>query len=92
MFCLIFYVAFSSLQGPLLLSSSKLPISINHTSSLPTSDKVPSLPSDVLSLEQVKDIAATTQGFLSRDYSLYLGWNNVGIRGSLIQAKLMLSK
>ena len=33
--------------------------------------------SDVLTLEQIKDIVATTRGFFSRDYSLGLGWNNV---------------
>ena len=33
--------------------------------------------SDVLSLEQIRDIVAPTRGFFSRDYSLGLGWNNV---------------
>jgi len=63
----------------------------NHASS-PTSEKAPSSLSDVLSLEQIKDIVATTRGFLTRDYSLNLGWNNVSIRGNLIRAELMISK
>ena len=33
--------------------------------------------SDVLTLEQIRDIVAPTRGFFSRDYSLGLGWNNV---------------
>jgi hypothetical protein len=33
--------------------------------------------SDVLTLEQIRDIVAPTRGLFSRDYSLYLGWNNV---------------
>jgi hypothetical protein len=36
--------------------------------------------SDVLTLEQIRDIVAPTRGFFSRDYSLHLGWNNVSIR------------
>ncbi len=76
---LILYMTFLSPHGILLLSSSKWPILTNHTSSLPTSD--------VLSLEQIKDIVATTRGFFSRDYSLSLGWNNVSIRGNLIQSR-----
>jgi len=35
---------------------------------------------DVLTLEQIRDIVASTRGFFSRDYSLGLGWNNVSIR------------
>jgi hypothetical protein len=37
----------------------------------------PSPVSDVLTLEQIRDIVAPTRGFFSRDYSLGLGWNNV---------------
>ena len=33
--------------------------------------------SDVLTLEQIRDVVAPTRGFFSRDYSLGLGWNNV---------------
>jgi hypothetical protein len=40
---------------------------------LPSSSPV----SDVLTLEQIRDIVAPTRGIFSRDYSLYLGWNNV---------------
>jgi len=37
--------------------------------------------SEGLPLERIRDIVAPTRGFFSRDYSLYLGWNNVSIRG-----------
>ena len=37
----------------------------------------PSPVSNFLTLEQIRDIVAPTRGFYSRDYSLYLGWNNV---------------
>ena len=33
--------------------------------------------SDVLTLEQIRDIVTPTRGFFSRDFSLKLGWNNV---------------
>ena len=39
----------------------------------------PSPVSDVLTLEQIRDIVASTRGFFSRDYSLGLGWNNVSV-------------
>lgn len=51
----------------------------------PSSSVVPpwspslSLTSDELALEQIRDIVAPTRGFYSRDYSIHLGWNNVGI-------------
>ena len=77
--CLIFYMTFLSPHGPLVLSSSEWSIPTNHASSLPTFDEAPSSPSDVLSLEQIRDIVATTRGFFSRDYCLNLGWNNVSI-------------
>jgi hypothetical protein len=80
---LIIYITFLSPHGPLLLSYSE-PIPTNHASSSPTSDEAPSSPSDVLSLERIRDIVAPTRGFFSRDYSLYLGWNNVSIRDNLI--------
>src|SRR5713101_6834028 len=63
---LIFYMTILSPHGPLLLSSSKWSIPINHDSSSPTSDEAPSSPSDVISLEQIRDIVATTRGFFSR--------------------------
>jgi hypothetical protein len=79
---LILYMTFLSPHGPLLLSSSEWLTPANHSLSSSTSDEAPSLLSDVLSLEQIRDIVATTRGFFSRDYSLYLGWNNVSIRQS----------
>ena len=41
----------------------------------------PSTP-DELTLEQIRDIVTPTRGFYSRDYSVHLGWNNVGVRSS----------
>jgi hypothetical protein len=89
---LIFYMTFLSPHGPLLLSSSKWSIHSKHAFSLPTSDEAPSSPPDALSLEQIRDIVAPTRGFFSRDYSLYLGWNNVSLRGNLVRAELMIPK
>ncbi len=99
---IIFYMALLSPHGPLLLSSSDPyePFQLssnkstptNHAPSSNTSDEAPSSLSDVLSLEQVRDIVAPTRGFFTRDYSLNLGWNNVSIRGNLIQAELMIPK
>jgi hypothetical protein len=66
------------------LGSSK-PTPTNHAPSPHTSDGTPSSPSDFLSLEQIRDIVATTRGFLARDYSLDLGWNNVSIHGNSIR-------
>jgi hypothetical protein len=37
--------------------------------------------SDILTVEQIRDIVAPTRGFLTRDYSLGLGWNNVSVCG-----------
>jgi hypothetical protein len=100
----VFYMAFLSPHGPLLLRSSESyrivqlesnkSTPTNHTPSSHASHwhEAPSLLSDVLSLEQVRDIVATTRGFLSRDYSLNLGWNNVSIRCNLVQAELMIPK
>ena len=64
-----------------LFSSTKLP---SHSSSvvsplLSSPSPSPSLASDELTLEQIWDIVAPTRGFYSRDYSVHLGWNNVGI-------------
>ena len=80
---LILYMTFLTPYGLLLLRSSKWTTPTNHASS-PTSDESPSSLSDVLSLKQIRDIVAPTRGFFSRDYSLYLGWNNVSIRGNVI--------
>jgi hypothetical protein len=94
---LILYMTFLSPYGDLLcLSTSKwsiVSIPSNNASS-PTPDDAPSSPSDVLSLEHIRDIVAPTRGFFSRDYSLYLGWNNVSIRSNLsvIKAKLIIPK
>jgi hypothetical protein len=44
----------------------------------PTSSSRPE--SDVLTIEQIRDIVARTRGFFTRDYSLGLGWNNVSGR------------
>ena len=82
---------FLSPHGPLLLRSSET-ISTNHAFSSPTSDKATSWLSDALSLEQIRDIVAPTRGFLSRDYSLYLGWNNVSIRNNPIRGELITPK
>ena len=43
----------------------------------PVPSPSPSPVSDVLTLEQIRDVVAPTRGFFSRDYSLGLGWNNV---------------
>jgi hypothetical protein len=89
---LILYMTFLSPHGPLLLNSSEWTIFTNRALSSPTSDEAPSSPSDVLSLEQIRDIVTPTRGFFSRDYSLYLGWNNVSIRGNLIRAELIIAE
>jgi hypothetical protein len=91
---LIIHTTFLPPHGSLLRSSSKWSIPTNHASSSPTSDEAPSSPSDVLSLEQIRQIVSSTRGFFSRDYSLYLGWNNVSIRSklSVIRAKLIIQK
>jgi hypothetical protein len=69
-------------------SNESLPAPTNDASALPTPDEEPSPPSDILSLEQIRDIVARTRGFFSRDYSLNLGWNNVSIRGNPFGAGL----
>ncbi|KAH9173215.1 hypothetical protein EDB89DRAFT_2068974 [Lactarius sanguifluus] len=57
----------------------------------PPSPPSPPFQSDVLTLEQIRDIVAPTRGFLSRDYSLGLGWNNVRYiyEAALLQAELL---
>ena len=93
--CLVLYMTFFSPHGFLLLDSSDWHVleanstehvGFNKPVSLPTNhnsaSEAPSLPSDGLSLEQIRDIVAPTRGFFSRDYSLNLGWSNVSIRGN----------
>ena len=102
--CLILYMTFFSPHGSLLFNSldwhvldanstehvgfnKSVSTSTNYNSSSPASE-APSSPSDVLSLEQIRDIVAPTRGFFSRDYSLNLGWNNVSIRGNQFLTEL----
>ena len=47
--------------------------------------------SDVLTLEQIRDIVAPTRGFFSRDYSMHLGWNNVSVSVSIRYLLRMIS-
>jgi hypothetical protein len=91
LFGLIFYTTFLSQHSPSLLSSLKWSLTANHAVPSPTSDEALSSPSDsdVLSLEQIRDIVVPTRGFFSRDYSLYLGWNNVSIRDNPIRVELI---
>ncbi|PBK95438.1 hypothetical protein ARMGADRAFT_926365 [Armillaria gallica] len=44
-----------------------------------------------LSLEALRELVSSTEGFLARDYSLNLGWNNIRyiIEAALLQAKLL---
>ena len=51
------------------------------TTEAPHPSPSPSLISDVLTVEQIRDIVAPTRGFFVRDYSLGLGWNNVSLCG-----------
>jgi hypothetical protein len=61
-----------------------------HAYPSPTSTDMPHEPpspppaSAELTLEQIRDIVATSRGFFSRDYSLHLGWNNVSINWDYI--------
>ncbi|KAH9954442.1 hypothetical protein BC827DRAFT_1143894 [Russula dissimulans] len=47
--------------------------------------------SDVLTVEQIRDIVAPTRGFFTRDYSLGLGWNNMRyiIDAALLQSQIL---
>ncbi|KAH7913487.1 hypothetical protein BJ138DRAFT_1111446 [Hygrophoropsis aurantiaca] len=47
--------------------------------------------SDELDLQTLRDMAARTRGFYVRDYSLYLGWNNMRyiMEASLLHAALL---
>jgi hypothetical protein len=64
------------------LSSSAFP-SPSPSVATPWFSPPPSTP-DQLTLEQIRDIVTHTRGFYSRDYSVHLGWNNVGVRNSQI--------
>jgi hypothetical protein len=84
---------FTSNTNPVsVFTSNKNPVSVitstQHAFPSPVSSTEipPRLPpfwqaAEGLPLEQIRDIVAPTRGFFSRDYSLYLGWNNVSIRG-----------
>jgi hypothetical protein len=50
-----------------------------NDSSSSSRSQSPAPVSDILTLEQIRDIVVPTRGFFSRDYSLYLGWNNVSV-------------
>jgi len=60
----IFYMTFLSQCGCLLSG---------HPGPLLT----PTPTTNALTLEEIRDIVAHTRGFYARDFSLYLGWNNV---------------
>ncbi|KAK0195014.1 hypothetical protein F5146DRAFT_922886 [Armillaria mellea] len=51
----------------------------------------PSPDTEHLSLEALRELVSPTEGFLARDYSLNLGWNNIRyiIEAALLQAKLL---
>ncbi|KAK0213194.1 hypothetical protein DFS33DRAFT_1247933 [Desarmillaria ectypa] len=51
----------------------------------------PSSDTEHLSLEALRVLVSPTEGFLARDYSLNLGWNNIRyiIEAALLQAKLL---
>jgi hypothetical protein len=63
------------------LSPSTPPAAVATPSSPPPSSPLRAPESDVLTLEQIRDIVTPTRGFFTRDYSLGLGWNNVSLRG-----------
>ena len=83
---LIAYLNFFSTPGP----SWRLPnwhsLSQFDPTFLPESaSEIPIRPSpsspvsDILTVEQIRDIVAPTRGFYSRDYGLSLGWGNVSV-------------
>ncbi|KAI9512604.1 hypothetical protein F5148DRAFT_1162781 [Russula earlei] len=59
--------------------------------SRPSPSPSPSPPSDILTLEQIRDIVTPTKGFFSRDFSLGLGWNNMRyiLDAAVLQAELL---
>ena len=70
------------------LPSTTLPTPTTLETSPPSPS--PSPTSDVLTVEQIRDLVAPTRGFFSRDYNLGLGWNNVGIGGIQLDPNLTL--
>ncbi|KAI9512605.1 hypothetical protein F5148DRAFT_1373098 [Russula earlei] len=78
----------SSLNHPTPSTPLHAPTPIIPTEASPSS---PSPPSDLLTLEQIRDTVAPTRGFFSRDYSLGLGWNNMRyiIEAAVLQAELL---
>lgn len=46
----------------------------------------PPIHSDHLELDELRDLVGQTKGFLTRDYSLGLGWNNVNLSPSEFDA------
>jgi hypothetical protein len=62
---------------PSVFSSVTLAYPLPTSTDIPPEPPSPSLASAELTLEQIRDIVAPTRGYFSRDYSLYLGWNNV---------------
>ena len=86
---LVVFTIFLSPHGPLPVwrrpphwhgfSQHETPVSeLEPTNTTETS---PTPISDVLTVEQIRDIVAPTRGFFTRDYSLGLGWNNVSVYG-----------
>lgn len=81
----------SALPSSTSAPSSTTPVP-SSTSALPSSTPTPSSDdSDELTTDEIRDMVSSTKGFLARDYSLGLGWNNVGplllslhFRGALI--------
>jgi hypothetical protein len=52
-------------------------------STLPQGPQIPHNNKEHLDLEELRDLVAQTKGYLVRDWSLGLGWNNVRCRKSL---------
>lgn len=59
----------------LLNPTPKSTISDDSPPPLPSSSPL----SDVLTIEQIRDIVAPTRGFFSRDYDMGLGWNSISV-------------
>ena len=71
------------------LPSTTLPTPTTLETSSPSPS--PSPTSDVLTVEQIRDLVAPTRGFFARDYNLGLGWNNVSICGIQLDPNLTLT-
>ncbi|KAK0225511.1 hypothetical protein IW262DRAFT_1266724 [Armillaria fumosa] len=64
----------------------------SHTVSGPSPHSPPPFRyTEHLTLESLRELVSSTEGFLARDYSLNLGWNNIRyiIEAALLQAKLL---